>query len=285
MSLEPNVEKGLAAEDQGVTEPMRPQRALHVQYPCHRDQRILRMNDCFIVDGARDVYRGVKHFVNSFFSTFDRRTALNQIMAGRRRSRHQRYSGKTRQQIQNMWRASGQKQTIVSDALHLAIQTYYDVTTSPPPHIVPLEYYLFRAFQKYAHARRWKPYRNNWNIFDEDLQFAAQVDMVYSMPGGRGHMVLVEWKRVRVVNYQGYNGATAKAPLDSVPDSAFARYAITMNVYKHILEKKYRLNIQKMLLVNMYMGTPLHRDFHIHHIPVTPWATTLIEHRQRTLMS
>ena len=243
------------------------------------------MNDRFVVDGARDVYIGVKQYVNSFFATFDRRTALNQIMEGRRRSRHQRYSGKTRQQIQNMWRASGQKQTTLSDALHLAIQTHYDVTTSPPAHIVPLEFYLFRAFQKYTHARRWKPYRNAWNIFDEDLQFAGRVDMVYSMPGSRGEMVLVEWKRVRVVNYHGYNGATAKPPLHSVPDSAFARYAITMNVYKHILEKKYRLKINKMLLVNMYMGTPLHRDFHIHHIPVTPWATTLIEHRLRSSMT
>ena len=97
------------------------------------------------------------------------------------------------------------------------------------------------------------PYRQEWPVYDTELNVAGTIDMVC-----RNHddtFTIYDWKRSRkVVNPLGQpitEGFAGKMSMNGInlPDTAFYHYCIQQNLYRYMLEQHYGLKVRAMNLV------------------------------------
>jgi len=109
---------------------------------------------------------------------------------------------------------------------------------------------FFDFYDRYVKDAEIEPYRLEWRIYHEELDLAGSVDFVGRRPNGK--FVLMDWKRSKEVKRQGYNGKKMKWPFNQLPDSNLGHYAVQLNLYKMILEEKYGIEIDEMLIPFMH---------------------------------
>ncbi len=118
------------------------------------------------------------------------------------------------------------------------------------------EYAQFVDFLKHHTS---DPCRTEWTIYDENLKIAGTIDMLY--PNGTTYDIY-DWKRSqKVVNsfgnpIQNTFGNMGIKGLEDIQDTSYWHYCIQLNLYKHILETQYGLQIGKMYLVVFMEGAP-----------------------------
>jgi hypothetical protein len=111
-----------------------------------------------------------------------------------------------------------------------------------------------KMFLKYVEERisgRYiTPYRTEWEIFGEEEDIAGSIDFVGRVEEGegKGGLVLIDWKRTRDLRAKDRHpvGKTMMYPLDELPDTSKAHYALQLNCYAYIIEKYYGERIVKM---------------------------------------
>ena len=98
-----------------------------------------------------------------------------------------------------------------------------------------------------------RPYRQEWPVFDKELNIAGTIDMICQEPDGE--FTIYDWKRSgKVVNPQGqpiveaFGGRTGINGI-TLPDTAFYHYCLQQNLYRYILETNYGVRIKAMNLV------------------------------------
>ena len=97
------------------------------------------------------------------------------------------------------------------------------------------------------------PYRQEWPVYDADLNIAGTIDMVCQEADGT--FTIYDWKRSgKVVNAQGQPitvGFCGKMSFNGInlPDTAFYHYCIQQNLYRYMLETHYGLCVRAMNLV------------------------------------
>ena len=97
------------------------------------------------------------------------------------------------------------------------------------------------------------PYRQEWPVYDTDLNIAGTIDLICR--NADGTFTIYDWKRSgKVVNVQGqpitegFGGKMSKNGI-SLPDTAFYHYCIQQNLYRYMLETHYGLRVRAMNLV------------------------------------
>ena len=97
------------------------------------------------------------------------------------------------------------------------------------------------------------PYRQEWPVYDLELNIAGTIDMICQMPDGE--YIIYDWKRsTKVVNAQGqpivqaFGGKTGFNGI-TLPDTAFYHYCIQQNLYRYMLEAHYGIRVKAMNLV------------------------------------
>ncbi len=117
------------------------------------------------------------------------------------------------------------------------------------------EYAQFVDFLKHHIST---PCRTEWTIYDENLKIAGTIDMLY--PNGTTYDIY-NWKRSqKVVDSFGHPiqintyGNMGRKGLGNIQNTSYWHYCIQLNLYKHILETKYGLQIGKMYLVVFMEG-------------------------------
>ena len=104
------------------------------------------------------------------------------------------------------------------------------------------------------------PYRQEWPVYDTDLNIAGTIDMVCKEIDGE--FTIYDWKRSsKVVNVlgqpiieafggkRGFNGI-------SLPDTPFYHYCIQQNLYRYMLEAHYGVKVKAMNLVVLCADYP-----------------------------
>ena len=104
------------------------------------------------------------------------------------------------------------------------------------------------------------PYRQEWPVYDTDLNIAGTIDMVCKEMDGE--FTIYDWKRSsKVVNVlgqpiveafggkRGFNGI-------SLPDTPFYHYCIQQNLYRYMLEAHYGVKVKAMNLVVLCADYP-----------------------------
>jgi len=194
----------------------------------------------YFIDGNPDTI-SVTQLIDKFFPEFDA-PYWAPIKASQR--------GISTDDILAEWEAKRIDSANKGTALHEAIENYYNNKSHDSN---TTEFRHFLSFkQRYSGMT---PYRSEWRIFDEDLLVAGTIDMVYKKEDGSLYMF--DWKRSeKVVKNDGSikndNYQFAFGELAHLGDNSFNRYCLQQNIYKAILEKRYKQKISSMNLLVLH---------------------------------
>jgi hypothetical protein len=96
-----------------------------------------------------------------------------------------------------------------------------------------------------------KPFRTEWLIYDDDVKISGSIDMVYE--NADGTLSIYDWKRCKnITRINNFNKFALPPQICHLPDSNFWHYALQLNTYKAILEKKYGKIIKDLFLVRLH---------------------------------
>lgn len=108
-------------------------------------------------------------------------------------------------------------------------------------------------FLRFIEDYRIAPYRQEWPVFDTELNIAGTIDMICKEVDGE--FTIYDWKRSgKVVNAQGapiVEGFGGKRGFNgiSLPDTPYYHYCMQQNLYRYMLEKNYSVRVKAMNLV------------------------------------
>ena len=217
-----------------------------------RDKRIKFdiENHIYSVDEKKN-YISVTQLISNFFPRFDKDYWANKESIK---------TGITKEEIIQEWEKKGRKARKAGTNMHLQIENYYnDIEYEKDTEILK-----FLEFEKKYIKDKYKPYRTEWQIFDEDSFLAGTVDMVYEKK--EGELFIFDWKRSKnIIKIDGTidnknpfeNG---KKGLSHLSSTDYNKYTLQQNIYKYILEKNYDKKISSMNLLILH---PNYLTFHI----------------------
>ena len=110
-----------------------------------------------------------------------------------------------------------------------------------------------------------KPYRVEWMIFDEEVRLAGSIDFVAENPDGT--LTIYDWKRCKEIKKTNRFGTFALTEcISHLPDTNYWHYALQLNTYKTILERKYGKTIKQMMLVALHPNLPTYQVYTVPHL-------------------
>jgi len=216
----------------------------------------------YTVLGERGTYTSVTTWNHSHFAKFDSGAILDKMMSGRNmKDPNYKYYGMTREEIQAMWDKKRDASSGAGTKMHYDIECYFNNETVVNDSV---EYAYFMKFvQDYPDL---VPYRTEWMIYDEDLKLSGSIDMIFENPDGT--LTIADWKRVTEIEYESNFGKMAITPcIAHLPDTNFWHYALQLNVYKAILERKYGKTVKELYLVVLHPDN-CHKTYEKVDIPI-----------------
>jgi hypothetical protein len=239
----------------------------------------------YTCNGESD-YTSVTTWLHSHFKQFDADAIIAKMMSNPERWKKSPYYGKTPEEIKAGWDKNRDEAAAAGTEMHQCIENFYlgVNSTDLSPHFID--------FVK-DHPDLI-PYRTEWMIFDEDVRLAGSIDMVglggtppapqalqppsddntqtadrsnFTSSGGVGAcpqggetpqpIVLYDWKRCKEIKDTNSFGEFALTDcIKHIPDTNFWHYALQLNTYKTILERKYNKTVAKMFLVCLHPNLP-----------------------------
>jgi hypothetical protein len=114
-----------------------------------------------------------------------------------------------------------------------------------------------------------RPYRQEWPVFDADLNVAGTIDMICQNVDGT--FTIYDWKRSRkVADAQGhpitqaFGGKTSLNGI-AVPDTAYYHYCIQQNLYRYMLQQHYGISVTEL---NLVVLCPDYDHYHVVEVPI-----------------
>lgn len=211
-------------------------------------------------------YTSVTTWNHKHFPKFDADDVIEKIFKSKSWGPENKYWGMTSEQIKSSWKANGDAVSGAGINLHERIEQFMNEEriTAQYSQKELYESYIMNNEQKVDEQVEWeyflqfvrdhldlKPYRTEWMIFDEDLKLAGSIDMVYENDDGT--LSIYDWKRSKDISKINTWDKFAMNPLIChMPDSNFWHYALQLNTYKGILERKYGKTVTKLCLVRLH---------------------------------
>ena len=107
-------------------------------------------------------------------------------------------------------------------------------------------------------------YRAEWMIFDEDVKIAGSIDFVSE--NADGSLTIYDWKRCKEIKKtNSYGDYAITECISHLPDTNYWHYALQLNTYKTILERKYGKKVQALFLVGLHPNLP---SYKLYKVPV-----------------
>ena len=219
-----------------------------------------------ILCDPKSKYTSVTTWNHSHFPKFDADAIIKNIFKSKSWGPDHKYWGMTAKQIKDSWKSNGEAVAGAGTNLHERIENFmndnrfqfkysqkelYEMYKNDYQDKIDeqIEWEYFLNFVK--ENNELKPYRTEWMIFDEDLKLAGSIDMVYENPDGT--LSIYDWKRSKDISKINNWDKFAINPLIChMPDSNFWHYALQLNTYKSILERKYDKIVTKLCLVRLH---------------------------------
>jgi ATP-dependent exoDNAse (exonuclease V) beta subunit len=212
-------------------------------------------------------YTSVTTWVHEHFEKFDSDNIINKMMLGVKWKEGHIYWGKTVEEIKSLWDLNKDSAARAGADLHYEIECfnndkrfqfeytnkdlykiYYD-DNRVKHNLKQAEWQYFINFIKdHPHLT---PYRTEWCIYDEDVKIAGSIDMIYK--NSDGSFSIYDWKRSKNISkINNFNKKSIHPIICHLPDSNFWHYALQLNTYKLILERKYGIKIRDLFLVRLH---------------------------------
>ena len=237
-------------------------------------------------------YISVTTWLHSHFPHFDADVIIAKMNLA---SPKCKYYGQTPEQIKAGWDQNRDEAAALGTAMHEAIEAYWlGVGGNPPgpPDLgqvtegrtqgadaengntvnelsdastnvgcsvaLPIQFLRFLADHPNLRC-----YRTEWMIFDEDVKIAGSIDFVSENDDGT--LTIYDWKRCKEIKKSNsFGGSALTECISHLPDTNYWDYALQLNTYKTILERKYGKKIKKMFLVGLHPNLP---NYQIHAVP------------------
>jgi hypothetical protein len=208
-------------------------------------------------------YTSVTTWNHSHFPKFDADKIIDNIFKSKSWGPDHKYWGQTAEQIKASWKSNGEQVAGAGTNLHERIENFMNNEKLKPGYLLKelneeynnsseengLEWDYFLKFVKdYPNL---KPYRTEWMIFDEELKLAGSIDMVFQNEDGT--LSIYDWKRSKEISkINNWNQYALNPLICHMPDTNFWHYALQLNTYKTILERKYDKKIKDLYLVRLH---------------------------------
>jgi hypothetical protein len=246
-----------------------------------------------ITTDPKTKYTSVTTWNHSHFPKFDADAIIANIFKSKGWGPDHKYWGQTAEQIKASWKSNGDSVAGAGTSLHERIEnfmnndninneyTHQELYTSFVQDLedqVEWEYFL----QFVRDHPNLKPYRTEWMIYDEDLKIAGSIDMVYENPDGT--LSIYDWKRSKdITKINTWNKFASNPLICHMPDTNFWHYALQLNTYKAILERKYGKIVTKLCLVRLHPDNE-ENTYELLEVPfLTKEMNDLFEERQKKI--
>lgn len=212
-------------------------------------------------------YTSVTTWNHTHFEQFDADKIIGTMMKGKGWKEGHKYWGINAEQIKLQWNTNKDSVAGAGTDLHYDIECFlnenrlqFDYTNKELYEIYmsnnkekhefkPLEWQYFINFVR--DNQELKPYRTEWLIYDDDVKISGSIDMIYE--NSDGTLSIYDWKRCKnITRINNFNKFALPVAICHLPDSNFWHYALQLNTYKVILEKKYNKKIKNMFLVRLH---------------------------------
>ena len=219
-----------------------------------------------ILTDIESKYTSVTTWNHSHFPHFNADEVITNMMKGKNWKEGHKYWGMTAEDIKASWANNGANVSGAGTDMHFQIEcfmnnpflergyTHKDLLDHYENNIThstntTLEWKYFLEFVK--ETPNLKPYRTEWTIYDEDLKLSGSIDMVYENPDGT--LMIYDWKRAKNISrINTFNKYAVTYSISHLPDSNFWHYALQLNTYKAIIERKYGKKVTELALVRLH---------------------------------
>lgn len=187
----------------------------------------------------------VTTFISKVLFTPFNEVEISEIIA--LKTKNERYIGKTAEEIRELWEYDRN----LGINMHKTIEDYYNKIKLTNNQLNSKEFLMFMNFEKdHIHFNSLIPFRSEWKIFDNELQIAGTIDMVYLYDNK--HIILYDWKRIKVLQkFNTWQSGIVDAT-KHMGDCNYIHYSIQLMLYKYIIEKNYGLIVCKMYLLLLH---------------------------------
>lgn len=193
----------------------------------------------------------VTTLIHNYFSHFDPDKIIEKMMKSRNWP-NSKYFGMTAEDIKKQWDDNRDLQAGRGTYIHLCIEQFFngmDVVEKS----VEFGYFNKFWYDFGLKCSQFKPYRTEMLIFNElfgkdRVTLCGSVDKI--LHDGEGNYIILDWKRSKQISFDDkYEHKVGLFPFEDLPDCNHSHYKLQLNIYRHILETIYHMNIIFMMLV------------------------------------
>lgn len=233
--------------------------------------------------GAGDEFTPIKQsvsgFVGHFFPGFDADLVLKRMQSSRRWPQS-KYYPRSAASIKEEWARNGAEASRLGTHMHAVIERALNGVEPPPEDAALPEMAQYRAFMsEWVAPRHLSPYRTEWRLYgDEAFPLSGTADLLcVCLPVPEGDelpLALLDHKRSRKIDttdgFERANGVCS-----DLPATNFSKYALALNVYKHLLETYYRGFVYegrtyeraRVTLMALDVFHPEHEGYEVYEVP------------------
>ena len=180
------------------------------------------------------------------FSKFEADIVIRQNYDKWQRDPHNKYYGKSKDEIKKMWDMANKLGTI----MHRTIEYWYNLMPPTTPHTV--EFTQFLECAKVLKGQGWEAFRTEWMLWTpQEFSLAGAIDFLMRQSGSKAitfdettgirtlHLRMIDFKRtVRIMRSNRFRKGTGLC--EELDDCNFIHYSLQLNFYKYIIEMFYR---------------------------------------------
>jgi hypothetical protein len=242
-----------------------------------------------ILTDRKSKYTSVTTWVHSHFPKFNADEVIRGMMNGKNWNPENKYWGMSPDQIKKDWNKNGADASRAGTKLHKHIENFMNqdvMTRGTTTHNSLITTNRFNDeskewgyFMNFARDHgSLMPYRTEWMVYDEELKFAGSIDMVYL--NADGSLSIYDWKRSKdITKTNGFGKSALTECIEYLPDANFWHYALQLNTYKLILERKYGRTVKELKLVRLHPDAE-HDNYELLDVPIMEEEMNkLIEYR------
>lgn len=228
---------------------------LRVKYPHPRDRHIKfkEYGHKYFIKGSKTPSTSVTTVIHRLFPEFDPDAVIEKIQSSRNFDESSPYWGMEPQEIKDMWKQNGRESSQLGTLLHNTIEDHYNGKNITVDATIAPEWEQFVAFDSKFRKKNptFEPYRAEWMIYDESINLAGTIDMVYR-DTETGVLHIVDWKRSKEIKTENRFESGNHPATEHLPATNFWQYSLQQNIYKYILEKHYDVTVGSLHLVIMH---------------------------------
>jgi len=196
----------------------------------------------------------VTTLIHHYFPDFDADAVIAKMMKSRNWPNSQ-YFGMAAEDIKAKWEKDKCAAADAGTQMHAGIEDYYNGLVVNNKVATSVEYSYFTRFWKDFSTMypTFKPYRTEFLVWDEDFRNGSALcgSIDFLLKDDKNNYIIMDWKRSREIKFSNQY-ETGYRPFHMMDHCNYNHYTLQLNIYRHILQTKYQMNVIFLMLVILH---------------------------------